>query len=777
MSGANVNQADVDIDLGHLVSAIWIRKRGIALATVLAAGLAFAVTGLIHPLYKSETRILIEAREPVYSRDQNQARPTDTAFDERSVTSQVEVLRSTDLLKDVATRLDLASRPEFDPAASPSAIGDALVLLGLKKDPLEVPASERVLKEFTRKLEVYAVPQSRVIVIEFSSRDAGLAAAVPNALAETYLAFNAGAKVENNSDASAWLEPEIARLRLKVREAEEKVAAYRSEKGLLLVNEKDTISAKQLSDISTELSRVRAEAADADARARAVRNTLERGGSIDAISDVLGSPLVQRLRETEGNIRSQLADLSTTLLDNHPRMRALRAQLADIERQVLAETRKVLSGLENNAKLGALREEELVSQINSLKAGSAREGEETVQLRSLERDAASQRDLLETYLARYRESASRSEPRSTPADARVISQAVPASESYYPKTVPIIIVAALAALLLSSIWVMLSELFSGRALRPVGNLADDADFDAAADAELGTLRRHAAAPVAAPVVERFPDPEIAPAAAAAEPAGDARLHAEAAATVPLAAPVAAAVPAAARRPAQDSRHTIKASLLSAASPEVSPAPASGVPDGADFTVEAVADQLLADETALAICVSPEGDEGSATAVMLARTVAGEGARILLIDLTGSGCPTDLMAESPRLPGLTDLLCGEISIADAIHGDRLSEAQIIPRGNANGRRAMRAIERLPMILNALTDTYDLVIVECGPADAASVARIARVEGTEIILSVVRPDEDTLLGVVADFHDQGFTDLLLMSSATGPGGPDTGRRSVA
>ena len=390
---------------------------------------------------------------------------------------------------------------------------------------------------------------------------------------------------------------------------------------------------------------------------------------------------------------------------------------------MLAETRKVLSGLENNAKLGTLREEELVSQINSLKAGSAREGEETVQLRSLERDAASQRDLLETYLARYRESASRSEPKSTPADARVISQAVPASETYYPKTIPIVIVAALAALLLSSIWVMLSELFSGRALKPVRGFMDEHDFDAVADADLATLNSHAATPVH---VSADSPADIA-VGAPVDVAEDDEFE-------NIGAP-AAASPVVAPAPTRK----MSSSLLSSAPPEptVSAKPEPAQDEVSDFTVDAVADQLLTDETALAICVSPEGDEGSATAVMLARTVAGEGARILLIDLTGSGCPTDLMAESARLPGLTDLLCGEITIADAIHGDRLSDAQIIPRGNANGRRAMRAVERLPMILDALTDTYDLVIVECGPADAASVARIARVDGTEIILSVVRP----------------------------------------
>lgn len=691
MSGGPSTQPDADIDLGRLVKAVWDKKAIVAGLTAGAAVLAFVVTGLIDPLYKAETRVLIETREPVYSSDQAQPSSDAALLDERAVTSQVEILRSTDLVKQVARELDLSSHSEFDPAADVSALGNILITLGLKKDPLLVPADERILKEFYKKLDVYAVPGSRVIGVEFSSEDPALSASVSNALVDAYLAFQSGAKLENNTDASAWLEPEIAKLREKVRESEEKVAKYRAEKGLLLVNQQDTIAAKQLSDISTELSRVRAERADSEARAQSVRNALENGQSVDAISDVLDSPVVQRLRESEGAVRAQIADLSTTLLDNHPRMKGLRAQLKDIEGQIVSETRKVLSSLEGNARTGKIREAELVAQLNALKAGSAREGEETVELRSLEREAAAQRDLLETYLSRYREAASRSEPNSLPADARVISRAVPASESYFPKTGPIIIVSALATFLLTAIGIMLAELLSGRALRPSSAALPDQRSPSSSTAE------------------QAPDPS---------PAGSG--------VMPL--------------------------------PFITN-------DAEDFTVEAVADQLIGERVPVAICVSPEGDEGSASSVMLARTVASDGRQALIIDLTGSACPTELMAESMRLPGLTDLMCGEIAIADSIHPDRLSSAHIIPRGNANARRAMRALDRLPMIIDALTEAYDLVIVECGAADAEAVARIARSDEGEIVLSILRADEETVSNFLADFHEQGFENVLLMT----PGKP--------
>ena len=198
-------------------------------------------------------------------------------------------------------------------------------------------------------------------------------------------------------------------------------------------------------------------------------------------------------------------------------------------------------------------------------------------------------------------------------------------------------------------------------------------------------------------------------------------------------------------------------------------------DADDFSVEAVAEQLVTDMTSVAVCVSPEGDEGSAAAVMLARTVSSDGLKTVLIDLTGSACPTELMAESIRLPGLTDLMCGEISIADSIHPDRLSSSHIIPRGNANARRAMRAIDRLPMIIDALTEAYDLVVVECGAADAASIARISRAQNSEIVLSFLRFGETEIAELLLEFDAEGFENVLLMT----PGQPASplGSRNTA
>ncbi|TIP32221.1 MAG: chain-length determining protein, partial [Mesorhizobium sp.] len=98
-------------------------------------------------------------------------------------------------------------------------------------------------------------------------------------------------------------------------------------------------------------------------------------------------------------LRANIADLSTTLLDNHPRIRALKSQLADLDGQIRNEAQKIIRGLSAQAQTAKAREDQLVADVNTLKAASARAGEQQVQLDALQRDANVQRQQLESYMA------------------------------------------------------------------------------------------------------------------------------------------------------------------------------------------------------------------------------------------------------------------------------------------------------------------------------------------------------------------------------------------
>lgn len=693
MQGTNPNVSDVDVDLARLWRAIvgsW--KIIVAVALIAAfAGLAFAM--LAAPHYKAATRILIETRESVYTRPGQSAEADRPILDEEGVTSQVELVSSSDILRTVVRELDLVNNEEFAPRSSP--LRGLLAMFGLASNPSGQSIEERVISAVREQLTVYRVERSRVIVIEFSSRQPALAAAVPNAIADAYLGIQQEAKLVANADATDWLAPEIEQLREQVREAEARVADFRSGSNLFLGQNNATLASQQLSETSTELSRVRAERSAAVAKAVEVRSALETGGSVEAMPEVLSSPLVQRLVERRVQINTEIADLSTTLLENHPRIRSLRSQLADLDRQIREEGRKVLQGLEREGASAQRREQELTAELNQLKAASAASSEQEIELRALEREATAQRELLESYLTRHREATSRFERNYLPVDARVFARAMPPAEPYFPKPVPIVGASFAGALMLAMLAILMRELFSGRAL--------------------------AAAPGRS--FERVEDVVMTPATAAHD-----AIQSE-------------------------------------------PMP----PEGAGLSAATAARLLAAKEITRAAFVSPEGDEGVAASVMVAREASDAGLRVVFLDLTRSGAGTFAMLETGSLPGVTNLLCSEAQFSEVIHADLYSECHIIPAGTADVGKAMRAIDRLPIILSSLETAYDLVVVECGQAKASGIKRVAGA-GTAVMLGATQPGDENVQAATRDLEAGGFDEILVVTPAEALPPAPRGRRAA-
>ena len=84
-----------------------------------------------------------------------------------------------------------------------------LALFGIGRDPFSMTPEERVLEAYYERFTAYAVDKSRVIVIEFQSRDPELAARVANSIAEGYLVLQQDARQEQAKAAGQWLSGEI----------------------------------------------------------------------------------------------------------------------------------------------------------------------------------------------------------------------------------------------------------------------------------------------------------------------------------------------------------------------------------------------------------------------------------------------------------------------------------------------------------------------------------------------------------------------------------------
>lgn len=688
-----------EIDLGGIVAALGRSRRLIAGCTLGAATAALLFCLAVKPRYSAESRILIENQESYFTRaapDGAPASETAQALDAEAVNSQIQLLTSRDLARKAVEKLGLRGDPEFDPAAGwLGLLTRPLSLIGIGARPASESADDRMLTNFIDHLTVMSPSKTRVLQVEFSSRDPDLAARGANGVAEIYIDMKSQAKREDARQAAQALKPLIASLEAKVAEADAKVEAFRARTGLYESSENTTVPTQQLGEIATKLAEARAAQSEAEAKSHSLRDLLKQGRLADA-GDISANDLVKRIAEQRVAVRSQLAVESRTLLPAHPRIKELEAQLSDLESQLRAAVEKAARGLDNDARVAAARVANLTGLLDEQKTAVGASNTDAAQLREVQRDAKILKDQLASLSSKYQAALARDFGDSAPPDARIISRALAPSQPVFPKKIPIVIFAALAGLFFSVVTVLGRELM-GAGVRAAPRRVRPRPIAAAEAASVSELQR---------AVAEFTN-EKSDEALVKEESFFSRIKQAAA---EYAAPAVALESEASKE------------IPAAPEPEEPAAPAQPA-----VASRAVVERIAAsshDGGAKVLVVSDPNSAPACVSLTLARALAREGRAILVqIDDTDAAL-SDALAQAENhdefdegQPGLAQLMCGEASFAEAIYRDGASRLHIVQSGGPFEADAAD----LDLILDALQATYDFVLLASGAGEGA--ARIA------------------------------------------------------
>jgi len=433
---------------------------------------------------------------------------------------------------------------------------------------------------------------------------------------------------------------------------------------------------------------------------------------------VLNSELMRRLSEQRVTLRAQLAEQSSTLLDNHPRIKELRAQLSDLDRQIRDEASKMSRSLDNDARIAGGRVEGLSASLDQLKKQASSSNGQDVQLRALEREAKAQRDLLESYLAKYREANTRENIDAAPADGRIISRAIVSNTPAYPKKLPVVLIAMLATLLLSSGVIVTGELLRMTAPRALAAF-------------------------------------VAPSASIRAPAPTASMDPE---------PVVGETPVVSDAP------------IVSNSPVVNEAPEMAT----EFTeIERLAEDLCrAGEAARKVTIlgTASGEGITLTALTLARLMARQ-ARLVVVDLAASSPAISAASVDPDAPGLAELMQGEASFSQIITKDRLSRVHLVSTGRAGSDRGLLQSPRLTLAIDALLRVYDHVLLDAGTASDLP-AELLTAQARAVVVPDASMEQDARGLMCDELKAVGFSDVTMLSGVVQPSNaPETGPRVAA
>lgn len=418
------------IDVERLIAAfrrrLWLF---VAVAGVIAAALMFVMLRQT-PMYTATANVMINTRtEKVVD---SQAVLSGLTADTGTVDTEVEVIKSPQLAEAVVDTLKLDKDPEFNGALkSPGLIGS---ILGGKKAERAVPGAaeaerQAVIAAVGKHLTVRRVGLTYSITISFESTSAMKSATIANAFADAYLQSQLTEKFDATRQANSFLNTRLDTLRTQLQEADAAVSNYRVANNLLS-SEGTTLTEQEISAYNQQLAQARAQQAEDEARLRTARAQLAAGSNGDDVGEALSSQVVQNLRAQRAVVSGRVAEMSGRYGERHPDMVRAQRELADIDQQIQAEIRRIVSNLEARVRVSQQRTGSVEASLGGARGTLAANSAASVHLKELEGNAEAARNVYQSFLDRYKQTGAQQGVEQ--ADARIASRAVPPSRQSSP---------------------------------------------------------------------------------------------------------------------------------------------------------------------------------------------------------------------------------------------------------------------------------------------------------------------------------------------------------
>lgn len=439
-----------------------LRRRKWLIAGTMAIVLALTLLSLswTTPIYSTSAVLMVEPQ------DQSEATATPagkqlptTPDEELRIESKLAYLQSRALARQVVRKLELGEDPEFAPPP-PKEPGIAARLLAnfLPAKPAAVTPEtqaekqaaaneemEAVTDRLLRQMWVERLARSNLIQVSVSSWDPAKAAMIANAIVETHINSQRDEDRKSREQEVAQLTSRVAKLRDELRSADRAVADYRRAHGLFSA-QPDGLNQAQMAQLTGALTQARAQRAQSGSRAALF------AGAAGAYAS---SPLLNDLRNQEGQLTKRLAELSTSYGRNHPDVLNTTAQLRDVRARIAEEVVRVGVGLKNEAAVSRAEEGQMSQDIGTLRSRTFSEIAAAPTLMDLQRDADTSQALYLSLLSRLKDISGKSGQQR--GDTSIVSRAPVPVEPSYPAPQRTLSIAFLGSLALGFILAIMLE--------------------------------------------------------------------------------------------------------------------------------------------------------------------------------------------------------------------------------------------------------------------------------------------------------------------------------
>lgn len=348
----------------------------------------------------------------------------DPASSNANLETQAQILQSDTLALNVIRDLKLENTRDFQTHWNPIGAVMGLFSSGSKPEPQGASLEDspirrtRALRKFEKNLAVKVLTGTRLIQVSYSDPDPKLSAAITNRLVQGLTSFSVETKTASSSEASNFLEGQLADLRKKSEADQAKLAALQKGTDMFSLGT-DTNGHEQLySSVLDKLQQSTAALSVANQN-RIVKEAVYkavRGGNAELLSELSGTSgsagaapvagslnLIQNLRLQQSTLQQQIADGEQKYGTAYPRMAELHAQLEHVNTSLNDEVSRVASRAKNDYDIASQNEKQIRAENEANRRDAENMKDKAVDYTIQREEANQSRALYEDLLKKLKE--------------------------------------------------------------------------------------------------------------------------------------------------------------------------------------------------------------------------------------------------------------------------------------------------------------------------------------------------------------------------------------
>jgi succinoglycan biosynthesis transport protein ExoP len=435
------------------------RRRGVALTiffVVVAVAGVYAFTAT--PIYKGTVQLLFELERNQTLNFAEGAAVIQTKDPSEYFNTQKKIIESRAFADRVVRKMQLDRNPYFlelkergKKSLRAVVLKNIMDLFPAKAAPpsLNLFPDDQVKPELDPALidmilanvELETGRMNTIMTVNYLSDNPGIAAGMANGIASAFIEHNLDIRVKPYRDAAEWLSARLIESKENVANTEKTLQQYREGKGIVSFEAKENVITQQLQELITQLVQTESRRQEAEIRYKQIESVVNAPERLATVPDIMNNLVIQGLRNEELAVKRQLSELSDKFGPKHPQVIKANTQLDAVQKNILAEARKMLSAAKTEFEISRSRELSLRRTIDAQKQDVMDLTRKAINFNVLAGESESNKQFYELLLKKFQEASLSSGINIS--NVQIVDSAVVPKEPVKPKRAKIFLLALL----------------------------------------------------------------------------------------------------------------------------------------------------------------------------------------------------------------------------------------------------------------------------------------------------------------------------------------------